>query len=160
RWSVVVWHLCVGLLAAAATVTRIESRLADALDPINVDKVSRVVLQVGSLVRVRPGSRQFEARVLSSIPEGVPESIVVNWNAPGYAGPYSLPTEPDGYFPDLEPGQVWRMALNLRPIHGARNPHGFDYEGHMFAHGLRATGSVRGNPRYQRDKFWSSLRIV
>lgn len=160
RWGVVVWPLCVGLLAVAVTISRIESRLADALDTINVDKVSRVVLQVGGLVRVRPGSRQFEARVLSSIPEGVPESIVVNWNAPGYAGPYSLPTEPEGYFPDLEPGQVWRMALNLRPIHGARNPHGFDYEGHMFAQGLRATGSVRGNPRYQRNEFWSSLQII
>src|SRR5690606_1693387 len=78
-----------------------------------------------------------------------------------YPGPYgpkpgSRPVE----FPELIPGQVWRMALVLRTPYGQRNPNGFDYEGHIFAQGVRAVGTVRGTPILLDDEPWASLPVV
>ncbi len=162
RWRVLlpVWALAAGL---ALTLARAEHRLADALDPGNENKVSRVVLRIAELPRLGADSRQFVADVISSIPAGVPSRIQVSWAAPNWAGPYGsagrTPAEPYA-FPVLVPGQVWRMALTLKKPHGARNPHAFDYEGYAFAHGVRASGSVRGTPRYLRDEPWASLSVV
>ncbi|OWT65876.1 DNA internalization-related competence protein ComEC/Rec2 [Candidimonas nitroreducens] len=151
------WAAAAGLLLVLA---RIEHRLADELAPGNENRVSRVVLRVADLVRLGPDNRRFEAEVIESIPAGVPSRILVSWNAPGYAGPYGRRGAPSQPFPELVPGQVWRMSLNLKRPQGIRNPGGFDYEGHAFARGLRASGSVRGTPRYLRDEPWAGLAIV
>lgn len=158
------------LLAVAAAVIAgllygavwVEHRLADALDPGNVDKVTRVVLRVAELPRRESESRIFVADVLSSVPEGVPTRIQVRWNSGRYSGPYGpRPGRPSATeFPELFPGQVWRMALVLREPHGGRNPHGFDYEGHVFAQGIRATGTVRGKPVLLGDEPWAGLPVA
>ncbi len=148
-----------GLAYGSAWVSH---RLGDALDPSNEDKVTRVVLRVAELPRLEPQSRIFVAQVLSSIPEGVPSRIQVRWNSGKYAGPYGQRSR-NGQaadFPELLPGQVWRMALILRQPHGSRNPHGFDYEGHVFAQGIRATGTVRGTPVLLRDDGWAGISIA
>lgn len=159
------WAALAGLLLTAA---RADHRLADALAEHNENKVSRVVLRVASLPRLGPDGRQFQAQVLSSLPDGVPTRIQVSWPSAAWAGPYgragggageSPESPPDG-MPDLVPGQVWRMALTLKTPRGARNPHAFDYEAYLFAQGIRATGSVRGTPRYLRDEPWASLPVV
>lgn len=154
--------------AAAATAgilygsVWVHGRLADVLDPGNEDYVTRVVLRVAELPRLEPESRSFVADVLSSIPEGVPTRIQVRWNAPGYSGPYGRKpgSRAAADFPELVPGQVWRMALVLRSPHGSRNPHGFDYEGHVFAQGIRATGTVRGRPMLLEDDPWAGLPVA
>src|SRR5690606_19987752 len=38
--------------------------------------------------------------------------------------------------------------------------HAFDYESYAFARGIRALGSVRGQPKYLYDEPWASLPIV
>ncbi|TCT04415.1 competence protein ComEC [Paralcaligenes ureilyticus] len=157
RALIPVWAAVLGLLLA---VVRIEQRLADELAAENENRVSRVVLRVASLVRLRPDSRAFEAEVISSLPEGVPSRIYVSWTAPGRAGPYGRFNQAPAQFPELIPGQIWRMSLTLKKLHGARNPNAFDYEAYMFAQGVRATGSVRGTPKYQGDDPWVSLEIV
>ncbi|PLC52629.1 hypothetical protein CR155_17740 [Pollutimonas nitritireducens] len=166
RWRVLLpmWAALAGLLI---TVARAEHRLADELAPINENQVSRVVLRIAALPKSSNDSRQFEAQVLSSMPEGVPSRIQVSWAAPNWAGPYGGGArDADGTdadqaaFPELIPGQIWRMALTLKKPHGNRNPHAFDFEAYMFAHGLRASGSVRGKPRYIGDEPWASLPIV
>ncbi len=43
----------------------------------------------------------------------------------------------------LEVGQGWRLLVRLKQPHGFMNPGGFDYEGWLFRHGIRATGYVR-----------------
>jgi competence protein ComEC len=48
-----------------------------------------------------------------------------------------------GRYPDLAPGQPWRLTVRLKAPHGFRNPGGFDYEGWLFQHRIRATGYVR-----------------
>ncbi|GAB2905987.1 DNA internalization-related competence protein ComEC/Rec2 [Paralcaligenes ginsengisoli] len=158
-WQVLwpLWAAVLGLVLAAA---RIEYRLADELSQGNENRVSRVVLRVASLVKLNPDSRHFEAEVISSQPAGVPSRIFVSWVAPGKTGPYGRFGQEPADFPDLIPGQIWRMALTLKKPHGARNPHAFDFEAYMFAQGLRATGSVRGTPQYLGDQAWASLSIV
>lgn len=164
RWGR--WLTLVCMIAAFTTglsygSSRAGQRLADALDPANEDKVTRVVLRVAELPRLDTESRAFVADVLSSVPEGVPSRIQVRWNAGRYSGPYGPPVgQPAPSFPEILPGQVWRMALVLRSPHGSRNPHGFDYEGHVFAQGIRATGTVRGKPVLLRDEPWAGVAVA
>ncbi len=152
--------LCAFALGFGLTSLRAEQRLADALAPIHHNQVARVVLQVASLPRLDASRRSFEANVISSVPPGVPSRIWVNWPAPGGAGPYGRGSAPPAEFSDIIPGQQWRMALVMRPPWGPRNPHAFDYEAHLFAQGLRATGTVRGVPRLLRELGGSSLSIA
>lgn len=157
RISLPLWA---GLLGLAITAARVEHRLNDALAADNENKVARVELRIAGLPRLSPDGRQFEADVISSMPEGVPGRILVSWQAPGWAGPYGRADRAPADFPDLIPGQVWRMALTLKTPVGRRNPHAFDYESHLFAQGIRATGSVRGQPRYLDTQAWASLEII
>lgn len=155
---------CITLFALTGFIygaARAELRLSDALDPANEDKVTRVVLRVAELPRLGSESRLFVADVLSSVPDGVPSRIQVRWNSTRYSGPYGPRAgKPPEAFPEIVPGQVWRMALVLRKPHGARNPGGFDYEGHVFAQGIRASGTVRGTPVLLGDEPWAGLAIA
>lgn len=147
------------LLASAWALWQAQVRLDDALAAEHDDKVSKVVLRVAELVRETPESRRFVAQVLSSRPDGMPSRIEVAWHGPAFAGPYGYRGAPP-VFPDIVPGQVWRMALNMRRIHGTHNPQGFDYEGHQFARGIRAQASVRGQPELLRQTDIESLSTL
>lgn len=157
RWQPYRYAVWAVFFMFSFTVWRVEWRLADRLTEENEDKVSRVVLRIAGLPKRSADSRQFEAEVLSSRPDGVPSRIMVSWNAPGYAGIYGRPDAEPAEFPALIPGQVWQMALTLRSPSGARNPAAFDYEAYVFSHGLRAMGSVRGQPKLLRDDGWVGI---
>ena len=43
----------------------------------------------------------------------------------------------------IRPGEHWRLHVRLKRPYGFSNPGGFDYEGWLFQHRLRATGYVR-----------------
>lgn len=45
--------------------------------------------------------------------------------------------------PPLQVGERWRLRLRLKQPNGFMNPGGFDYEGWLFAQGIRAKGYVR-----------------
>ncbi|ROT44490.1 DNA internalization-related competence protein ComEC/Rec2 [Pusillimonas sp. NJUB218] len=157
RWRWLLWVLWIGIFALGITAVRVEYRLGDRLAATNENRVSRVVLRIAGLPKLSADGRQFEAEVLSSQPEGVPRHIMVTWNAPGYAGVYGRSSAPPAEFPDLIPGQVWRMALTLKSPSGARNPSAFDYEAYVFSHGIRALGAVRGRPAYMHDDGWVGI---
>lgn len=157
RVLVLLWAALFGLVY---TVVLAQQRLDDELTEDNQNKVARVVLRVAELARLAPDSRMFEAEVISSRPDGVPSRIQVSWSAPGHSGPYGRFNAPSAEFPELAPGQIWSMALTLKRPHGVRNLHGFDYEGHLFAKGVRATGSVRGKPVLLDDQPWASLPVI
>jgi competence protein ComEC len=146
-----VFALCSGFLLASL---RAEYRLADKLDAVDAGQVFRLDLRVATLPRQDAGRRAFVAEVLSSRPEGVPRRIQVSWLAPPDAS-----GKAEG-FPAIMPGQVWRMAVTIKPPWGPRNPHAFDYEGHLFAQDIRATGTVRGSPKLLRDDGWAGLSIA
>ena len=50
----------------------------------------------------------------------------------------------------LVPGETWRFAVKLKRPHGFMNPGGFDYEGWLFQHRIRALGHVIDSPRNRR----------
>jgi competence protein ComEC len=144
----------------AFTVLCAQARLGQTLADGNVDRVSRVTLRVDSLPRLQPDRLAFEAVVLDAHPGGVPARIRVRWPAGGWRGPYAPARPPDPPFPEVQPGQVWRMALVLRPVRAAQNFHAFDGEAHAFAAGIRAQGTVRGTPEWLRDEDWAGLSVV
>ena len=43
----------------------------------------------------------------------------------------------------IQPGEHWRLHVRLKRPYGFSNPGGFDYEGWLFQHRIRATGYVR-----------------
>ncbi len=51
---------------------------------------------------------------------------------------------------DLRVGDTWRLQVRLKRARGLMNPGGFDYEGWLFRHQLRATGYVRPSGPRQR----------
>lgn len=69
--------------------------------------------------------------------------------------------------PHLDVGQRWQLLVRLKQPHGFMNPGGFDYEGWLFRHGIRATGYVReegenrrlgeGGLRHEVDRWRSQL---
>jgi len=158
RIETLAWVLLAISLALGLAAQRVWLRLDDALAPDHVDRVARVTLRVAELPQLAPDSRRFRAQVLSAHPAGVPQHIMVSWFAPDRRGPFT--TAQSWPFPEILPGQVWRMALNLRPPAGERNPHAFDVEGHLFAQGIRAVGRVRGTPVLLRDEPWADLGVV
>ena len=46
-------------------------------------------------------------------------------------------------------GERWALTVRLKAPHGARNPHGFDYELLAWEQGVQATGYVRDQPAPQ-----------
>ncbi|MFZ4710408.1 MAG: DNA internalization-related competence protein ComEC/Rec2, partial [Zwartia sp.] len=87
-----------------------------------------------------------EAQVLKPFKAGVPTSLQVSW--------LKTPT-----MPQVLPGQVFRAAVVLRRPHSNLNPHGFDYEGHLFAKNIRALGRVRGLPVLLADDPYASFSV-
>lgn len=53
-------------------------------------------------------------------------------------------------WPELEPGQRWKLKARLKPIHGSLNPGAFNYHQWLFAGGIDGTGYVR-EPRQARQ---------
>src|SRR5699024_1711841 len=104
------------------TALRAEYRLSDALADHHVDQVARVRLRVASLPVLDQAGWRFDAPVVSSRPAGVPARIRVRWSEPVWRGPYAHPDPDRSQLPLVPPGQLWRMALVLKPVHGPRNP--------------------------------------
>ncbi|MGX9693684.1 DNA internalization-related competence protein ComEC/Rec2 [Achromobacter anxifer] len=140
--------LCAGLLNACLQA---QWRLDDALSEERQDAVSRLVLRVAGMPDGDAHSQRFIAELDGPAPPGIPSRLQVSWQAP--PGPHSR-------LPLLVPGQVWRMALLLRRPHGLLNPAAPDAEGRMFAQGLRAAGTVRGQPRLLADQPWATPGIA
>jgi competence protein ComEC len=160
RTAVLSCLLAAALLGFWQTAERAAFRLAQHLAASDEGQVSRVVVRVTELVQLAPDQRRFRAYVVSSRPKGVPGQIQVTWSAPGWSGPYRSAAKAPATFPDIKPGQLWRMALTLKTPSGLRNPDAFDYEAFQFAKGIRAMGTVRGTPRLLSDDPWVSLPVL
>lgn len=133
-------------------------RLDQQLATINVDKVSRVTLRVTGLPKIDADRLSFNAVVIDSHPLGVPKNIRVSWAGGAWRGPYAAATVVN--FPEIYAGQIWRMALVLRPVSANQNLHGFDYEAYSFAANVRALGTVRGEPEFIGASHWHDLPTV
>jgi len=145
----------------ALAVWHAQVRLADALPLADEVRVARVDMQVVGLPQGDASGWRFEARVLRAAPAHVPENIEVAWYAPGRFSPYGgRSVDAEHVLPVIKPGQVWQAALVMRRPHGTLNPHGFDYEGWMFQRGIRARGTVRGEPVLLADQPWAGVAVA
>lgn len=125
-------------------------RLADALADTHHDQVARLQIRVLTLPQDDDGGRRFMAEVDEARPQGIPQLIRVTWHArPGAAAA----------LPEVLPGSLWRMALILRRPYGPSNPYAPDMELRSFAAGIRAEGTVRGNPQKIADEPWASAAV-
>lgn len=82
---------------------------------------------------------KLKVRVLAWHPyQNRPESSWRHFSAPLqiYLNGYDLPDIPQN-------NQVWRWQVKLKPNHASLNPGGFNYETHLFAHRISATGYIR-----------------
>lgn len=138
--------LCAALLLAlaassaafASTGLRAAERLTTVL-PAELEGRDVVVTGlVASLPQRAPAAWRFHFEVEeAALQEGpavqLPPRLAIGW----YGG------EDGAALPDLRAGQRWRLTLRLKRPHGLANPHGFDYELHLFERGIGATGYVR-----------------
>ncbi|GAA6118338.1 ComEC/Rec2 family competence protein [Acidovorax sp. FG27] len=166
RWRRHVRALCVGAgLAFAACGLRAGVFLSHALAPALEGRDVRITAVVAAMPQSLEGALRMRLAVESARLDGaavrVPESIDVSW----YFGPFirdagggtgagagggalslavaELQRPP----PTVRAGERWELTVRLKAPHGARNPHGFDYELMLWEQGVQATGYVRAGPR-------------
>ena len=125
-------------------------RLSDALADVHHDQVARLQVRVLTLPQDDGGGRRFLAEADEDRPQGIPQRIRVAW----HARPGATDT-----LPEVLPGSLWRMALILRRPYGPSNPYAPDMELRSFAAGIRAEGTVRGNPRKIADEPWATAAV-
>ena len=99
------------------------------------------VSETGTRLRLAIESAQWQGQ-----PVTLPPLVDVSWYGEPTtegAGPADALRHP----PRLQAGERWEMIVRLKAPHGARNPHGFDYELWMWEQGVQATGYVRTGAR-------------
>lgn len=136
------------MCAMTWTVIQAQSRVSDSLSVDHENVVTRLSFLVQSMSQDQSDQQRFQVQVLDPVPTGVPRQILVSWQDSS-AGRLTV-----------LPGQVWRAALVLKRPHGASNPSGFDYEGHLFQKNIRALGKVRGVPRLISDHPDASMTVI
>ncbi|WP_238891046.1 DNA internalization-related competence protein ComEC/Rec2 [Achromobacter insuavis] len=156
RWrgqvaGLLVWLIAGLLIGAANAAMQAQWRLNDALADVHQNAVARLALRVAELPDDDGGGVRFVGEQVGPVRPGIPRRILVSW----LAAPGAQPG-----VPSVVPGQVWRMALVLRRPHAPLNSDLPDGEARLFARGLRATGTVRGQPRLLADRPWASAGVA
>jgi competence protein ComEC len=137
-------------LGAGNASLQARERLADALAPVLERQPVELTGVVAELPQDSVEGLRFvlaveQARDAAGAPAAVPQRVSLSWSR-------SAPDEPALSVPGtgLRAGQRWRLWTRLQAPHALLNPHGFDGELWMFERGIRATGSVRVEPRAPR----------
>jgi competence protein ComEC len=145
------WAWCLALAAAAGlgaanASLQARARLADALAPALERQTLELTGVVAELPQDGAEGQRFvlvveQARAADGTTAAVPARVSLSWSRDG-------PDEPALAAPGvvLRAGQRWRLWARLQAPHALLNPQGFDGELWLFERGLRATGSVRGEP--------------
>lgn len=112
-------------------------RLAQALPPELIGHNLDVQGYIVSIPDVREDSVRFEFEIVRQVDDArmrlpVPFRVRLNW--------YAYGKQP---LPEVKAGDFRHFTIRLKPPNGFFNPGGFDYEGWLFSHGIRATGYVR-----------------
>jgi len=136
RWRAATLLIVAGFAAGSClALARADLRLRDTLSPARENVPLELDYRVAGLSTRTATGQRFEATVLDP-PAGVPAHVQLSWY---------------GKAAEVAPGEHWRGTVVLRRPHGNLNPHGYDYEAYLFERGIRATGSVRGQPRRMGD---------
>lgn len=89
---------------------------------------------IGSLPENNAGDVRFVLHTIDAH-RGIPSKMLLTW--------YRAPSVP-------VVGESWQFIVRLKRRNGFSNPGGFDYEGHLFAEGIGATGYVKDDTRNRR----------
>jgi competence protein ComEC len=140
--------VCAALLVGGLTGWRAQDFAGHALSSELEGRDLRIVGVVASLPQNMAQGMRWrmeveQARIVGSeeVLAPFPALIELSWYAP--RGRQSRGV---AMLPDLRPGQRWALTVRLKRPHGARNPHGFDYELWQWEQGVQATGHVREQP--------------
>ena len=115
-------------------------RSAPALEGVDVDVIAVVdALPARSSQGLRMQLVVEQAQRANGQAVELPQRLEVTWYAPRGAGA--------ALWPAVSAGERWRWTLRLKAPHGARNPHGWDWELWLWAQGIGATGYVRDGPK-------------
>ena len=156
RRAVVFW-LAGALLAWGSCGARALVYSGDALAPA----LEGVDLRVTGVVAAMPqqrgnGDLRLRLAVESAQQEGIavrlPRLLDLTW----YAGHFGREERP---VPPVRAGERWQLTLRLKAPHGARNPHGFDYELWLWEQGVQASGYVRTSERLDA-RFGAPQRLA
>ncbi len=144
------------MLAFGVTGLRASAYLMQALDPALEGRDVAVVGVVSGMPQRNETGLRFRFEVESAQVQGdvltVPGKLDLSW----YAGVFRMPGQEGGVSPSIElarppaplqVGERWQFTVRLKAPHGARNPHGFDYELWLWLQGVQATGYVRASPK-------------
>ena len=154
RWSYLARLALALLLTAMAaygvTGWRASEFAATALQPALEGQDIRVTGVVLSMPQVGDDALRFRFGVDSAQhlgqPVHLPPQLLLSWYGGGgvWRTPESAsaPIRPAASSA-LQAGDRWRLTVRLKAPHGARNPHGFDYELWMWEQGVQASGYVR-----------------
>lgn len=122
--------VCAALLVGGVTGWRAQDFAGQALSPPLEGRDLRIVGVVASLPQNMAQGMRWrmeveQARIVGreEVLAPFPALIELSWYAP--RGRQSRGV---AMLPDLRPGQRWALTVRLKRPHGARNPHGFDYE--------------------------------
>ncbi len=142
---------------------RAQQRLADQLAPALEGRDVWVQGRISGLPQPSAQGLRFVLAVHNAVdaatgqPLRLPSQLWLNWPSAQAQGG----AEPGGAAPPpfLQTGELWRLPLRLRRVHGASNPGGFDAEGWMFEQGLGGVGTVRAQAlpapqRLQAARAW------
>lgn len=150
RWRrVAPWAVCVAAalavfaLCGLRAVHHARSALPAALEGQDVRVVGTVAgLPESSVVGLR---FRFQVDFANHAGEAVsvPPLIDLAWYHEAGAGGSDPPPQP-ARMPHA--GERWSLLVRLKAPHGARNPHGFDYELRQWEQGVQAVGYVRAGP--------------
>ncbi|MDR2324741.1 MAG: DNA internalization-related competence protein ComEC/Rec2 [Acidovorax sp.] len=153
-WWVAAW-LAWACMAFACTGLQALQQQAQRLAP----GLEGVDLQVHAVVDAMPQRTAQGWRLRLAVlhaqrprPEGglvdvaLPQLLEVMWYAPRTAQAGAQTSPSNAALPAVRAGEHWQWTLRLKAPHGARNPHGFDWELWLWEQGVGATGYVRTGP--------------
>ena len=146
--------LCLGF---GSTGLRAQWFAAQALEPPLEGRDLVVQGIVVGLPQTSETGLRFMLDIESAREAGQLRSLPPRVNLAWYSGAYAQDAlAPQPGLPSLRSGERWRMTVRLKAPHGARNPHGFDYELWAWERGIQANGYVRssGAPPERLGQTW------
>ncbi|MFN4352556.1 MAG: DNA internalization-related competence protein ComEC/Rec2 [Hylemonella sp.] len=142
--------IAAALLAHASTGLRATLFQQQALDPALEGKDISITGRISAMPQFGENSTRFRFTVESATQSGqavqVPPRLYLSWYG-GFRNEDGALLEPLQVAPPLQAGERWLFTVRLRAPHGARNPHGFDFELWLWERDLQATGYVRTGKR-------------
>ncbi len=129
HWRMAAW-LCAGVVWSwAFAAWQLQQRLPDTWEGVDLQVTGRI----DGLVEPRDGDGLRIPLLIQAV------RLQEHWQ------PASLRVRLNWYHTTAQPGpgETWQFTVRLKQPHGFANPDGFDYEGHLFRQGIRATGYVR-----------------